>query len=40
MDSVLPEYLLDEPTYRYRYRMRAVDLGRDDLDALLAYELP
>jgi len=36
----LPEYVLDAGTYRYRYRMRAVDLGRDDLDALLGYELP
>jgi hypothetical protein len=40
ISSVLPEYLLDEPTYRYRYRMRAVDLGRDDLEALLDYTLP
>ena len=27
MDSVLPEYVLDEPAYRYRYRMRAVRPG-------------
>jgi hypothetical protein len=35
-----PEYVLDAGTYRYRYRMRAVDLGQDDLETLLAYELP
>jgi beta-galactosidase len=36
----LPEHVLDERTYRYRYRMRAIDLGRDSLEALLGYELP
>jgi hypothetical protein len=40
VSSVLPEYVLDEPTYRLRYRMRAIDLGGDDLEALLAYEPP
>jgi beta-galactosidase len=34
-----PEYVLDQRSYRYRYRMRAIDLGRDDLGALLAYDL-
>jgi len=38
--SVLPEYLLDERSYSYRYRMRAVDLAQDDLETLLAYRLP
>jgi hypothetical protein len=40
ISSVLPEYVLDEPSYRYRFRMRAVDLGRDDLEGMLAYALP
>jgi hypothetical protein len=38
--SVLPEYLLDERTYRYRYRIRAIDLEEEDLQDLLGYELP
>jgi hypothetical protein len=40
ISSVLPEYILDEATYRYRYRMRAVDLARDDLGALVTHALP
>ena len=35
-----PEHVLDDGTYRYRYRMRAIDLAREDLEALLAYDLP
>jgi beta-galactosidase/beta-glucuronidase len=38
--TVLPEFLLDEPTYRLRYRLRAVDLARDDLETLLAQRPP
>ena len=39
-NTVLPEFLLDEPRYRHRYRLRAVDLARDDLDSLLAAAPP
>ena len=35
-----PEHVLDDGTYRYRYRMRAIDLAQEDLEALLAYDLP
>ena len=38
--SVLPEYLIEERSYIFRYRMRAIDLAQDDLEALLAYRLP
>jgi hypothetical protein len=38
--SVLPEYLIEERSYIFRYRMRAIDLARDDLESLLAYQLP
>jgi beta-galactosidase len=36
----LPEFVLDKGTYRYRYRMRAIDLGQDTVGALVRYTLP
>ena len=38
--TALPEFRLDRRTYRHRYRMRAVDLGQEDLKTLLAYDHP
>lgn len=34
-NTVLPEFVLDEPQYRHRYRLRAVDLARDNLESLV-----